>query len=65
MDALAQNGEPYGGDPWDEYNDYWIQLDGLTYNLLSPDAFVIGFDKNGIVQSVASQALRTTMVRST
>lgn len=64
MNSLPRNGRPGGGDPWDEYNDYWIQLDGLTYNILSPDAFVIGFSKDGVVQSVASQALRTTMVRS-
>lgn len=58
------NGEPFTGDPWAEYNDYWIQIDSNIYDNLSTDAFVIGFDKDGIVQSVASQALRTTMVRS-
>ncbi|KAH8703424.1 putative penicillin-binding protein [Talaromyces proteolyticus] len=65
MDCLTRNGAPISSDPWSEYNDYWFQLDGLSYNLLAPDAFVVGFDENGIVQSLASQALRTTMVRST
>lgn len=64
MDTLSQNGAPYGGDPWNESNDYWFQVDSISYNVLSPDAFVVGFDQDGIVQKVASQALRTTMVRS-
>ncbi|RFU31615.1 hypothetical protein B7463_g4741, partial [Scytalidium lignicola] len=65
MEALAQNGIPYGGDPWDGSNDYWFQLDSTSYNVLSPDAFVVGFDQDGMVQKLASQALRTAMVRST
>ncbi|KAH8812245.1 putative penicillin-binding protein [Xylogone sp. PMI_703] len=65
METLPQSGQPSGGDPWSGNNDYWLQLDSITYNVLSPDAFVVGFDHNGIVQNVASQALRTTMVRST
>ncbi|KIW11614.1 hypothetical protein PV08_10916 [Exophiala spinifera] len=58
------DGEPFTGDPWAEYNDYWIQIDENIYDNLSTDAFVIGFDTDGVVQSVASQALRTTMLRS-
>ncbi|KAL6252772.1 hypothetical protein RBB50_000491 [Rhinocladiella similis] len=61
---INPDGEPFTGDPWAEYNDYWIQIDSNIYDNLSTDAFVIGFDKDGIVQSVASQALRTSMLRS-
>ncbi len=65
LDMLINpNGEPATGDPWSEYNDYWLQVDQAIYNNLATDAFVIGFDKDGIVQSVSSQALRTAMLRS-
>lgn len=64
MATLDNNGEPGQADPWDEFNDYWIQLDGYDYNDLATDAFVVGFDVDGVVQSVASQALRSTYYRS-
>ncbi|KAK4943422.1 hypothetical protein LTR10_016913 [Elasticomyces elasticus] len=63
LESLSSNGEPITGDPWSELNDYWVSVDELIYNNLATDAFVIGFDQNGIVQSVSSQALRTTMLR--
>ena len=63
MIQLPDNGEPATGDPWSELNDAWYALDSISYNNLATDAFVIGFDQSGIVQSVESQALRTTMVR--
>ncbi|KAK5451815.1 hypothetical protein LTS15_007538 [Exophiala xenobiotica] len=61
---IEPNGEPVTGDPWAEFNDYWIQVDQAIYNNLATDAFVIGFDNDGAVQSVSSQALRTAMLRS-
>ncbi|KAI1609311.1 putative penicillin-binding protein [Exophiala viscosa] len=63
LNFLASNGEPVTGDPWSELNDYWLEVDELIYNDLATDAFVIGFDQDGIVQSVSSQALRTNMLR--
>jgi hypothetical protein len=64
MIQLANHGEPTTEDPWSELNDSWYGIDGFDYNNLATDAFVIGFDRNGIVQTVESQALRTVMVRS-
>lgn len=63
LNTLTSNGEPVTGDPWSEYNDYWLEIDEDIYNNLATDAFVIGFDQGGIVQSVESQALRTAMLR--
>lgn len=63
LNFLASNGEPVTGDPWSELNDYWLEVDELIYNDLATDAFVIGFDQDGVVQSVSSQALRTVMLR--
>jgi enterochelin esterase-like enzyme len=61
---IDPNGEPVTGDPWAEFNDYWIQVDQAIYNNLATDAFVVGFDSHGVVQSVSSQALRTAMLRT-
>jgi len=63
LEMARFNGEPVMGDWWSEYNDLWLQVDNSIYANLATDAFIIGFDANGIVQSVASQALRTTMFR--
>lgn len=63
MEMGRNGGEPALGDWWSEFNDQWLQVDNSIYNNLATDAFVIGFDASGIVQSVASQALRTTMYR--
>ena len=63
MIQLPNDGEPATGDPWSELNDSWYGIDSLDYNNLATDAFVIGFDGNGVVQSVSSQALRTVMIR--
>ena len=64
VNFLMNNGEPVQGDPWAEFNEYWFQLDELDYNNLATDAVVVGFDANGVVQSIASQALRSTYYRS-
>lgn len=39
-------------------------LDALIYKNLATDNFIIGFDEDGIVQSVHSAGLRVTMSRS-
>lgn len=61
--SLANGGEPVTGDPWSEFNDYWLQLDGPDYNNLAADAFVVGIDGTGRVMSVESQALRAVYYR--
>lgn len=60
---LMNGGEPVESDPWAEFNEYWFQLDGPDYNNLATDAFVVGIDASGVVQSLASQALRATYYR--
>ncbi len=60
-------GEPnYPGihDPWYPYSDYWFQIDTFIYDNLATDMFVVGFDCDGIVQSVRCDAMQTTMVRA-
>ena len=64
LNFLASNGEPTEGDFWSYNNDYWMFLDALIYKNLATDNFIIGFDKDGIVQSVHSAGLRATMSRS-
>jgi hypothetical protein len=64
MTVLQNDGEPFGGDPWNEFNEYWFQTDEFMYNNLATDAFVIGFDAKGMVQSVECQALRSVYYRS-
>lgn len=64
LEMSRNNGEPVLGDWWSEFNDLWLQVDNYIYNNLATDAFVIGFDASGIVQSVASQALRATLYRA-
>lgn len=64
MGLSMSNGEPITGDPWSYFNDHWLQVDALQYNNLATTAFIIGFDTDGIVQTVGSQALRSTMDRS-
>lgn len=64
LELLPNNGEPSTADFWNHLDEWWIQMDTLVYNNLATDAFTIGFDKDGIVQSVASQALRTVMYRT-
>ena len=63
MVSLMNGGEPVTGDPWSEFNEYWFQVDGPDYNNLTTDAFIVGFDASGVVQSLASQALRATYYR--
>ncbi|KAK5050904.1 hypothetical protein LTR84_003463 [Exophiala bonariae] len=63
LELLPNNGEPTTADFWNHLDEWWIQMDTLIYNNLATDAFTIGFDKDGIVQSVASQALRTILYR--
>lgn len=48
---------------WPELNDYWVVLDNWIYNNKATDAFIVGFDKEGMVQSVQSEALRETLYR--
>jgi hypothetical protein len=57
-------GEQDETDPWSVYNERWYAVDQNIYNNLATDAFVIGMDKDGVVQSVESQALRLTMYRT-
>lgn len=64
LNSLQNGGEPFTQDFWSVFNNEWIMLDTLDYNNLATDAFTIGFDKNGVVQSVRCQALRVDMVRS-
>ncbi|EED23038.1 penicillin-binding protein, putative [Talaromyces stipitatus ATCC 10500] len=64
LNFLASDGEPAKGDFWSYNNDYWLFLDALIYKNLATDDFIIGFDKDGIVQSVQSAALRVSMSRS-
>ncbi|GAM33678.1 penicillin-binding protein [Talaromyces pinophilus] len=64
LNFLASNGEPTEGDFWSYNNDYWMFLDALIYKNLATDNFIIGFDEDGIVQSVHSTGLRVTMSRS-
>ena len=64
LNSLQQNGEPFTQDFWSPYNNEWIMVDALDYNNLATDAFTIGFDKQGVVQSVRCQALRSDMYRS-
>jgi hypothetical protein len=64
LNVLSAKGEPDGKDPWAESNDYWYQVDSFNYNNLATDAFIVGFDDDGIVQNVRSQALRSTMYRT-
>ncbi|CRG87024.1 putative membrane protein C663,14c [Talaromyces islandicus] len=64
LNSLQQNGEPFMQDFWSVFNNQWIMLDTLDYNNLATDAFVIGFDKQDVVQSVRCQALRSDMYRS-
>lgn len=63
LEMLQNDGEPVGGDPWAEFNEYWFQTDEYMYNNLATDAFVIGIDASGMVQSVECQALRSVYYR--
>jgi hypothetical protein len=65
LELLKFNGEPWTGDFWSHLNEWWIQLDTFIYDNLATDAFTIGIDKDGIVQSVAPHALRTVLYRTT
>jgi hypothetical protein len=47
-----------------EANDYWLSVDGGIYNNQPIDGFVIAFDKDGVVQSVYSDALVVNLTRS-
>jgi hypothetical protein len=63
MSYPLPDGEPDLTDPWSVYNERWYAVDQNIYNNLATDAFVVGIDKDGIVQSVESQAMRMTMYR--
>ncbi|KAH8691668.1 beta-lactamase/transpeptidase-like protein [Talaromyces proteolyticus] len=64
LNSLQQNGEPFTQDFSAVFNNEWLMVDSLNYINLATDTFTIGFDKQGVVQSVRCQALRSTMYRS-
>lgn len=63
MSALPNHGEPQRDLAWSESNARWIWGDSVVYGNRAAQAFIVGFDANGIVQSVGSQALRCNMTR--
>lgn len=63
MEFLVNNGEPVKGDPWSLLNAFWVGIDSPPYNNRALDAFVVGFDDDGIVQSIESDIARVTMYR--
>ena len=63
MVTLPNGGEPFPNAPPFAGNDYWYDVDTQIYNNLATDAFVIGIDAAGLVQSVESQALRSVYKR--
>ena len=63
LSALPNGGEPGMDLTWNENNARWIWGDSASYGNLGTQAFLIGFDSNGVVQSVGSQALRCNMTR--
>lgn len=62
LNLLPNHGEPSTVGVWLN-NDYWVDLDRLRYNNLAVDDFIIGINKDGIVQSVESSALLLPMYR--
>jgi hypothetical protein len=61
---LAPERQPSGAELWPELLDSWYFVDAYIYNNLATDAFVIGIDSDGVVQSVRSDSLRVTMYRA-
>lgn len=61
--AGGEPNNPGNQDPWFPYSDYWLQIDTDIYDNMATDMFVVGFDSDGIVQSIRSDAMRSTMVR--
>jgi hypothetical protein len=47
-----------------EVNDNWLGVDGAIYNNQPLDCFIIGFDKDGVVQSLYLDALIVNLTRS-
>ena len=60
----TQGGQPYSDGLFNEYNDPWLGVDNWVYNNKATDSFVVGIDRDGIVQTVHSAALRVTMSRA-
>lgn len=63
LNYLPNNGEPSTIGVW--RNNHWFSLDELRYNNFAVDDFIIGINKDGIVQSVESAALLVPMYRQT
>lgn len=63
MSHLPNGGEPKRDLIWDENNARWIWGDFALYGNLGTQAFLIGIDSDGVVQSAGSQALRCNMTR--
>jgi hypothetical protein len=47
-----------------EANDNWLGVDGAIYNNQPIDGFIVGFDKDGVVQSVYLDAFVVNLTRS-
>lgn len=62
--GFRNHGERRPGDWWSQYNDWWVQVDYTLYDNRGADAFVIGFNEAGYVQSVEPMVLRTTLYRA-
>lgn len=60
----TQGGQPYADGLFNELNDPWLGVDNWQYNNRATDNFVVGIDRNGIVQSIQSATLRVTMMRA-
>ena len=64
VEYRSNQGVPITNEFWSEINDWWLQVDNYIYNGLATDNLVIGFDADGVVQSVQPLALRTTLYRA-
>lgn len=60
----TQGGQPYSDGLFNESNDPWLGVDNWVYNNKATDSFVVGIDRDGVVQTVHSAALRVTMMRA-
>jgi hypothetical protein len=61
---FAYGREPVLGGLFPEADDYWLSIDSAIYNNQAIDNFIVGLDKNGIVQNIYCDGLRVNMTRS-
>jgi hypothetical protein len=61
---FAYSREPTTVGLFSEANDYWLSVDGGIYNNQPIDGFVVGFDRDGVVQSISLDAFAVTLTRS-